>query len=306
MLDLGSLPSLAKCDVQVFTGYAVTASLEWQTWRFPRGASMLAAFCVGGGAGGGGGFTRIAGAAGGGGGGGGSAGTCRLLVPAYYLPETLYISVGVGGRGVASGGGTAGGGVQSWIAVKPDLAQANNVLCQSAANSPAGGTTGTGAASGTGGAGGNIAVIGNMAMAGLGIFQAIAGQSGAAGGAQTGAIGTATTIPTTSVRTQGGAGGAGTTSADFAGGACTAIAGDWLSEQRPATPAAGSFNGSSGPLIWEPFFSFGGLGGSASNAGVGGQGGPGAYGSGGGGGGAGTTGGRGGDGGQGIVIMIAW
>ena len=121
-----------------------------------------------------------------------------------------------------------------------------------------------------------------------------------------GAIGPPTSIATTSILTQGGAGGAGTTSADFAGGIITAITSSYLSEIRPQGAAAGSNNGSGGFLHRAPFFSFAGLGGSSSNAGVGGLGGNGGRGSGGGGGGAGTTGGRGGDGGGGIVIMTCW
>jgi hypothetical protein len=121
-----------------------------------------------------------------------------------------------------------------------------------------------------------------------------------------GAVGTAQTIPATGLRCMGGSGGAGTTSADFAGGLFTAITDSWLSERRPATPTAGTFPGSGGTQYWKPFFGFGGGGGSSSNTAAGGAGGNGAFGCGGGGGGAGTTGGRGGDGGAGIVIIVCW
>lgn len=117
-------------------------------------------------------------------------------------------------------------------------------------------------------------------------------------------VGYVEAIAETSVLALGGAGGAGTMSADFAGGGYTAIANSWLSEKRPIAPAAGSFDGSGGTQLWNPFFSFGGVGGSSSNAGVGGNGGNGAHGAGGGGGGGGTTGGRGGNGGDGLVIII--
>ena len=121
-----------------------------------------------------------------------------------------------------------------------------------------------------------------------------------------GAVGGAIALPVTGICNMAGSGGAGTTSADFAGGLYTPVAGAFLSEARPATPAAGSNNGSAGPQLWKPFFSFGGGGGSSSNAGVGGNGGNGACGCGGGGGGGGTTGGRGGNGGAGIVMIISW
>jgi hypothetical protein len=104
----------------------------------------------------------------------------------------------------------------------------------------------------------------------------------------------------------GGSGGAGTTAADFAGGIITAITNSYLSEIRSAGAAAGSFDGPSGFLSRNPFFSFAGLGGGASNAGIGGNGGNAAPGSGGGGGGGGTTGGVGGRGGDGIVIITCW
>jgi hypothetical protein len=145
-----------------------------------------------------------------------------------------------------------------------------------------------------------------MPLAGLGHFDLIAGQAGQAGGVVAGGAGVNTTIATTSVITMGGASGAGTTSADFAGGGITAITDSFLSQIRPIAPAAGSNNGAGGFMNWKPLFSFAGLGGSSSNTGVGGLGGNGGPGSGGGGGGAGTTGGRGGDGGAGLVIIVSW
>jgi len=305
MLDLLHLPSSVQADVQIFTCPSTVTNLQWQTWRFPRGRSMVSIFCVGGGGGGGGGFTGAASTARGGGGSGGSSAITRVLVPGFLLPETLYVQVGAGGQGVGSGGGTAGSGVLSYVSIAPNTT-ASNIVAISGAAAAVGGGTGTAAAVGAAGTAGTIAVIGSMPLAGLGNFNMIAGQVGVAGGAVAGAVGTAQTIPVTSVLCTGGSGGAGTTSADFAGGAFTAISNSWLSEQRPATPTAGSYNGSGGLQLWEPFFSFGGGGGSSSNAGIGGAGGNGAYGAGGGGGGGGTTGGRGGDGGSGVVIIISW
>lgn len=289
--------------IQVFTRPCTVTNTQWQTWNRPRGAIWLHIICIGGGGGGGGGFTAAAAAARGGGGGGGGAGVTRVTVPCILLPETLYVQVGAGGQGVGSGGGTAGSGVLSYVAIAPNTT-ASNVVAISGAAGSVGGGTGTGAAAGATGAGSTVAVIGSMPLAGLGLFAVIAGQTSAGGGAQTGAVGGAIAIPVTSALCMGGSGGAGVTAADFAGGLFTAIADSYLSEQRPATPAAGSNNGSGGVQFWDPFFSFSGGGGSASNAGVGGAGGNGAFGSGGGGGGGGTTGGRGGDGGGGIVIMI--
>lgn len=306
MLDLLHLPKdTGNSDVQYFTTPSTVTNLQWNTYLKPRGKTMLSILCIGGGGGGGGGFTGVAASARGGGGSGGSSSITRVIIPFYFLPDVLYIQVGSGGQGVGSGGGTAGSGILSYVTVAPNTT-ATNCIAISGAAGAVGGSTGTAAAVGAAGTAGTIGVIGSCPFAGLGNFQFIAGQNGVAGGAVAGAVGTAQTIPTTSVLTTGGSGGAGTTSADFAGGLFTAIAFSYLSEQRPATPAAGSFDGSGGSTLWKPFFSFGGTGGSSSNAGIGGNGGNGGYGAGGGGGGAGTTGGRGGDGGNGIVIMTAW
>jgi hypothetical protein len=309
MLDFSHLPTATSgSDVQIFTAASTSTSfLDWKTWLKPRGKTMAHILCIGGGGGGGGGFTGAASSARGGGGGGGSSGVCRVTIPLFLLPDMLFVAVGAGGQGVGSGGGTAGSGVLSFVSVAPSFGGITaNCIAKSGSVASVGGTTGTAGAVGTGGAASTIAAIGDIALVGAGLVTFVAGQAGVNGGAVAGGNGTAITIPVTSTLCQAGSGGGGTTSADFAGGACTSIANSWLSEQRPATPAAGSFNGSGGLQLWKPFFSFGGLGGGASNAGIGGGGGPGAYGAGGGGGGGGTTGGRGGDGGSGLVMIICW
>lgn len=300
------LPRPTVANVERITNPSTVQNLQWQTWRKPIGVSMLCMLLIGGGGGGGGGFTGIAGSARGGGGAGGSSSITRVLVPAIYLPDTLYIQVGAGGQGVGSGGGTAGSGVRSYVCIAPNVDPSNVLAVSSTAVVPTGGGTGTGAAAGAAGGAGTLAAIADMPLAGYGFFFTVGGDAGVAGGAQTGAVGPAQGITVTGCLTTGGSGGAGTTSADFAGGAWTAIANSLLSENRPATPGAGSFDGSGGYLLEEPFFSFGGTGGSSSNTGPGGNGGNGGPGSGGGGGGGGTTGGRGGDGGNGIIIMASW
>lgn len=306
MLDFFHVPtSNGSTDVQIFNRPSNVTNTQWTTYQKPRGKSMLSILCIGGGAGGGGGFTGAAASARGGGGGGGSSAVTRVVVPLYLLPDILYIQVGAGGLGVGSGGGTAGAGILSYVAVFPNTTAAN-VLAVSGNAGAVGGGTGTAAAVGAAGTAGTVATIANMPLAGLGVFQLIAGHLGIAGGAVAGGSPTGQSIPTTSVITMGGCGGAGTTSADFAGGLISATANTFLSENRPSGAAAGSNPGSDGTQVNKPFFSFSGLGGSSSNTGVGGAGGNGAIGAGGGGGGGGTTGGRGGNGGNGIVIMTAW
>lgn len=311
MLDLSHIPQgNGIADVQIFTAPSTATQVQWHNWIKPRGKTMFSIFCLGGGGGGGGGFSAAAAAARGGGGSGGSSGLTRVTGMLSLLPDRLYVQVGAGGQGVGSGGGTAGSGVLSYVSIgistaTPGTVQATNVLAVSGAAAAAGGGTGTGAAVGALGAAGTIATIAAMPVAHMFHFDLIAGTAGVAGGAVAGANGTAQGIPT-ATPFWGATGGAGTTSADFAGGAFTATADSFFSERRPATPAAGSNNGSAGYTIWKPFYSYGGGGGSSSNTGVGGAGGNGGFGAGGGGGGGGTTGGRGGDGGSGLVIITCW
>ena len=63
----------------------------WQTWTKPRGITMVFMPPIGGAGGGGGGFSAAAGNARGGGGGGGGGNPTRLLVPAFVIPDLLYV-----------------------------------------------------------------------------------------------------------------------------------------------------------------------------------------------------------------------
>jgi len=303
MLDLNHIPRETVVDVQTFTGIVTTATGEqWQTWVKPRGVGMVNINCIGGGAGGGAGFTDIAGNARGGGGGGGGSGQGSVIIPAHYLPDILFVSVGAGGQPGADG-------MISYVSIFHSYNAAivsTNILCCSGAAAATAGTAGTGAAAGAGGSAGTIATSTAMPRGTLGNYSFIAGQVGAAGGVQTGGVGASLAVPTSGVCCTGGAGGAGVTASNFAGGAFSALTGSWFSDIRPVAAASGGNNGAGGFHIKKPLFSFGGCGGSSSNSTAGGKGGPGAYGSGGGGGGGGTTGGTGGTGGPGLVIITAW
>ena len=300
-----SIPTDTKTDIQIFKRPVSADNTEWHVWERPPKTSMVSIMCIGGGGGGGGGFTGASTTARGGGGGGGSSGQTFVIVPSYFIPDRLYIQVGAGGQGVGSGGGTAGSGILSYVAIQRNTT-ASNVIAISGAAAATGGGTGTAAAAGALGAASTIAVIGSMPLAGLGHFTAIAGNAGIAGGVQTGASGGSLTIPTTSVITTGGGGGGGTTSADFSGSNQSTVANTWINENKLGTATASAPNGNGGINFWHPLWSFGATGGAALNAAVGGAGGNGGFGSGGGGGGGGTTGGRGGDGGNGIVIIVSW
>jgi len=264
---------------------------------------------IGSGSGGGGGWTRAAGTPGGGAGGGATGGMARVLVPAFLIPDVLYLQIGAGGVGgpatTTIGGGNGSPGIRTYVSVSPSTV-ANNVLLVSSNAAPTAGQSGDSTAAGSNGIAATIATIANMPLAAMGIFSMIAGQDGGIGAPQTGSDGISVTFPTTGLRVTGGAGGAGVTAVDFAGGIITPTANSYLGEQCAAAPAAGSASGSGGRLIMWPLFGLGGCGGSASNAGNGGDGGNGGIGSGGGGAGSGVTGGAGGVGGSGLIEITCW
>lgn len=303
MIDVQGLPPPTRCDVQVFK--TISNSVNDNTvWSRPSGISMCHIFVLGGGGGGGGGFSAASGNARGGGGGGGSAGPSSLLVPAMFLPKTLLVKVGAGGAGVTSPS-SGFDGSNSSVSVDPFAAflVVSDYLLYSSGGG--GGNSGTGAAAGTGGTAAAAALASIMPCARLGVSQLSVGKAGSDGGVQTGAVGVASNIDGNTL-VMGGAGGAGTQSANFAGGSIPNANSSIFEQWRPAAPASGSNKGSDGPTLWEPFFSYCGLGGSSNNTGAGGVGGRGGHGAGGGGGGAGTSSGLGGDGGSGLVIIVSW
>lgn len=312
MLDMYDLWRPTTSDVQVFCGALTLANgTQVQSWVKPRGVTTVTIQGCGGGAGGGGAHGNVAGAARGGGGGGGSSCFTTSTYIASFLPNVLYVICGTGGAGGA--GSTANGaasdgavGIVSRVEFDPRTTN-QDIIWQSGNTAPTAGAKGTAATGGAAGSAGGVITASNIPFGGPGNFYCQAGAGGNSGGSQAGAIGGAITILSNGNGIcMGAPGGAGTTSADFAGGLITAVASLFLSDIRPQGAAAGSNNGSGGPQLLAPFFSFCGLGGGSSNTGVGGHGGPGAYGAGGGGGGAGTTGGTGGRGGPGIVIITAW
>ncbi len=310
ILVIGIPTDSLNCDIQRFTaGNAVFLSPLWsEVWRKPKGCTMGFFWGIGGGGGGGAGWQAVAGTARGGGGGGGSGGICTLLIPLIFVPDELYVLLGTGGAGSnVFGGGGINGGLTILSAV-PAL-DPSNLFLQAGNGAAAGGNNGSATGGGAGGGGGTTPNISLASLAQNGFLQAYPGQTGKGGGAQTGAIGIAATIATASGIAMGGAGGAGTTNADFAGGTFTTIVNTYISEQMSAAHAAGSVSGPGGILVQPPrgpLWSISGGGGSSSNAGVAGAGGNGLCGGGGGGGGAGATGGRGGTGGTGMLVAVCW
>jgi hypothetical protein len=170
--DLFHIPEATHADVQVFNANSPTAAGGWATWTKRRGISMVMMYAWGGGGAGGNGVVGAVSTAAGGGG-GGSGGQSILLVPAIFLPDTLFVSVGVGGMAPNAAG------VASRIAVWPDIVTNDCVLL---ANGGGAGGNGAGATGGTAGAAGAAATTSNCAYANIGMLTLLAGQAGAAGG----------------------------------------------------------------------------------------------------------------------------
>jgi hypothetical protein len=306
-VDLMNRPPSARADVQIFT--ANSLNQNWQTWVKPVGMTMTYMLSIAGGGGGGGGFTRVAGGNGSGGGGGACSGTARLIAPAFFLPNVLYVQVGVGGTGGAAS--VAGvNGSNSYVSLGHSSA-APNVILASGTNAPGGG--GAGSAGAVGAAGSIPTIATNTTAQQIGQWFATVGLIGSTGGSQNGGVGTSVTA-WGAIPMSPGAGGGGCTTTNFAGGGQTAAATvDWnvlnfttTANELAAAGVAGGGIGSPGIMQWTPFFMTGGAGGGTSNTAAAGSGGHGGIGCGGGGGGAGATGGQGGDGGNGMVIIVSW
>lgn len=296
MLDVSHIPREGTADIQEFTLASTASDVQWATWKKPRGVSMTHVLCIGGGGGGGAGYGAGANSSRNAGNGGGSSAQTSVLIASHLLPDALYVLVGAGGAGSASGAGSSG--ILSYVSICPNTT-ANNVLAVSGTAVPTGGGVGTGVSSGAAGVGGTVATIGNMPLAAMGIYKPLAGQSGS---------NSTLSLPVTGSCCMAGTLGGSVFSTDVAGVGITAVANTLVSANRPsASPAR--VNGSGGYNLRNVggfFFAYPGMGGGGANSAAGGSGGNGIHGSGGGGGGAGTTGGRGGDGGSGIVIITSW
>jgi hypothetical protein len=290
MIDVFNIPSQQQ---QTYTLYATG---NWQTWNKPRGAKMIEIFCLGGGAGGG--VATISTFSKNGGAGGGSGGIVRGLIPAFLLPDTIYILVGKGGIGSSTSNTAGGSGGRSYIALQPSTSE-QTLICKS---STAAATSGKVA----GGAGGTISVVALSAFGNLGLFTAIAGVAGGLGGANTGGAGASKAALETNLTTGGaGGGGATNTAGVWAVGGSITAASAILTTQVSGGQTVGA-DGNSGYGTLQPFCGTGGSGGAGrdGSTGAGGNGGNGYYGCGGGGaGGSSTVVPRGGNGGDGLVII---
>lgn len=271
---------------------------SWQVWDKPDGCNMIHIVAIGAGGGGGGGYQRVSTANGGGGGGGASTGINTMMIPAYTIPDKLYILVGTGGAG---GANLAAGSSPNpyYITLIPFLNTfANSFISQGITGG------GGGAGSATGGAGGSAVVTQISTFSGYGRLVQIVGN-------QAGQAGTTPSVNFDQTRlVGGGAGGAfAAASTNVAGRSVTS------SYKQPSSVvysqgAAISLKGKAGNgpnlISPQPEF-FGGASGDAYLTSNGSNGGDGGIGCGGGGAGVGVLGANvGGRGGDGLVIITCW
>jgi hypothetical protein len=311
MQDNFGLGSAGVSDVQMFFNVSTTATSNWVEWKKPRGKSMVGMWAIGGGGGGGGGAASATTSAAGGGSGGGSGGLARVILPAFLVPDVLWISVGAAGIGGASAGAGGNGGI-SYVSMGEyplgalaSYTAASNLFLMSSAAGGGGGAAGTNGGA-AGGSAATVPVITSQIMGGYaGWWFGNLGLIGGAGGAGTGPVAPVNYfLEMTGLPVSGGAGG-GSKAATSTSGANIIDNGGRFVTITGGT--SGTTNpGDAGITLWNPFQSCGGAGGAGFSGNIGGGGGGGGLGSGGGGGGGGTTGGIGGMGGGGLVIMMAW
>jgi hypothetical protein len=270
----------------------------------------------------------------------GTSGTTTMTVQSMVngvvaIGQTFYANQTAGTTITGLGTGTGGAGtytVGSFTATTSTQFFACPVNCVVLAASGGGlGGSGSGSTAGAAGVQAVVSQITLMPLAGLGLYNFLAGDPGLAGGSNS--IASSKIIGSNGFLVTGGVGGGamGTTagSAGFAGGNITSSSGSIgiVNNTGIATAAGGTAgnaappgNGSNGfSYIGKLLYSIGGCGGGGAGtaatptvASIGGNGGKGGIGSGGGGGGAGFTGtggfggSAGGNGGDGICIIISW
>jgi hypothetical protein len=292
------------------------ATDSWQTWTKPNNAMLIHILCIGAGGGGGGGRRNSAATTTTGGGGGGSGAVTSMYVPAFLIPDTLYIQVGIGGKGAGiltsdfvnrSLAGTTGG--TSYVALYPSYtgtSQVGNLLL-----SATGGGRGSGvSAAGTAGAAITVGASSPFYL-GLGQFTSSIGCPGTAG--VTGGVSVLIIGQFNSGITCGGGAGGGFNVTPSNGGIINTpsslIPYLTILEGGFANGTLTNISGKNGYAVKKPLMYVGGSGGGGATTTNGGNGGNGAIGSGGGGGGCcvgAFSSGAGGDGGNGIVIITSY
>ena len=322
MLDFNHILSTPGYNFQQFVGNTSSALGQFQTWVKPRGVKFIYLIGVGGGGSGGNGRNNSS-VSSGGGGGGASGSQSSVLMPASFIPDTLYVQTGQGGISVITSGGAGTAGQPTYVLIEPSTTLAANMTLLYATGG--GGGQGAAGAAGTAGTAGAVATIANMPLAGRGTYTFFAGQNGTAGGGGTTfSSGTSITLPATGLMVTGGAGGGGAsaTAAGAVGGNIDRPTGalgqdffPFINGGSSATTTVSATAGGIGIISRNNLLNLGGTGGGGANstsaAGLAGAGGNGAPGCGGGGaGGANATNvatlAKPGDGGPGFVYIISW
>lgn len=209
------LPSQQDQRFWVYTGDGVSRGAglgsAYQTWIKPPGISFVHIIAIGAAGGGSGAYIYQAGTAARGGSGGGSGAMTSAFLPAYLVPDILYISVAVGGNGGAASTSTSAnvgsnGIGATYVAFHP-VDTVGYALCiantGNAGTVPAGGS---GAIGGTAGA--NVSST-SLPTSQIGLRNYISGQAGGQG------LANSTTDITAIYRITGGGAGGG----NSAGGA---------------------------------------------------------------------------------------
>jgi hypothetical protein len=294
MLDVFDIQNSNSSNVFVFNAMHGTNQDAWQTWDVPPNAKMLEMLCIGAGGGGG----RPSSGTTNGGGGGASSGISKLLIPAMFLPNRLYILVPAGGRGSTTINTAGSNGQRSLISVAPMTSTSGPFVLSSHISTGAPGGGGSTASTTT-------TAVSTGLVSLLGFATSIGGLAGTAPG--TAAGGVSTTTLNGHILT-GGTGGGGRDVANttgFSGGTVTTSLFGFTSQVIGGRES--NRDGEYGYRFSFPFGATGGAGARGVQGSVqGGKGGNGNIGCGGGGGGAGTPSGNGGDGGDGLVIITVW
>lgn len=289
---------------------------QWQTWRKPRGIKWVYMLGVGGGASGGCGVNT--GTTSGGGAGGGSGSQTAIMVPAIFIPDTLYIACGNGGAAQNTSGAQGLPGLPTYVTIESDIGMdlnknlfwANPGLTTGSATTTNGGAASAAVAAAT---------IGYMPLSGRGFSNTLAGQAGVSGAASTAnGLGSTPGVGGQMVTPGNPGGGCNGATAGF-GGSLVApssiLGGDFYASQGTASAASGATpagSGDGGLIMRNYIMNYGGGGGGGATTTLGGIAGAGANGApgcgGGGSGGANTTNPtvKSGEGGPGFVLILSW
>jgi hypothetical protein len=262
-----------------------------------------------------------------------------LWIPAQFVPDILYIQAGAGGVGPTTSAALGVAGQPTYVAIEPSTTLNPNATLLYALGGTVTATAATITVGGGVGTAPVAATIANMPLAGRGMWTALAGQNGTAGGSGSGTTvltaGGDRTLPTTGLMVTGGTGGGaanknnnsppGNPNTSSGGGAISGI-NDGSIFFTNGTPGANAFLASGltgegdgvdcGHILKNSLMHYGGIGGRGADgifffepttAFAGGNGAPGC-----GGGGSGSTPSgnnillKAGDGGPGFVYIISW